>query len=95
MHNPKIKNLIETVLEKHDGFEYYGSSSEEEHGTCFKLQGIKATFSVSTLDGSLVDSYDVQIEGIPAGDYVYTAELTLPKFLQLIVLFEKPEVEWP
>jgi hypothetical protein len=95
MHNPKIKNLIEAVLEKYDGFEYYGSSIKEEHGTCFKLQGIKATFSVSTLDGSLVDSYDVQIEGIPAGDYVYTAELTLSKFLQLIVLFEKSEAEWP
>ena len=95
MHNHKIQNLVEAVSERYDGFEYYGSSSEEEHGTCFKLQGIKATFSVSTLDDSLADSYDIQIEGIPAGDYVFTAELTLPKFLQLIMLFEKSESEWP
>ncbi len=95
MHNPRIQNLVEAVLAKYDGFEYYGSSSEEEHATCFKLQDIQATFSVSTLDDGLTDSYDIQIEGIPAGDYVFTAELTLPKFLQLIILFEKSEAEWP
>ena len=95
MHSSQIQKLLNSVVKKYGGFEYYGSSPAEEYGTCFKLQGISATFSVVTNDGELKDSYDVQIEGIPPGEYLYTCEASLPDFMDILSKYEGPEEEWP
>lgn len=95
MHSPQIKKLLSAVSNKYGGFEYYGSSSSEEHGTCFKLKGILATFSVHTQDGALSETYDVQVEGIPPGDYVYTCVVPLSELMELISKYEQTTTQWP
>lgn len=95
MHSDEIQALLIAVNRTFGSFEYYGSSPEEVHGVCFKLKGINATFSASTLDGGLKKTYDVQIEGIPPGDYVFTAELQLSDFMLLIEKFKQPISMWP
>lgn len=98
MPSKSIKLLKTAINNKygHMGIELYGSHPNEEHGTCFKIGNIPATFSVITLDGTLpFGHYDIQIEGIPPSDYVYTAELKLDKFLSLIDEYFKPIENWP
>ena len=95
MHDPQIEKLLDSVTKKYGGFEYYGSSTAEEHGTCFKLQGILATFSIHTQDSALKYTYDVQIEGIPPGEYIYTCEASLLDLMELISKFEQSEEKWP
>jgi len=95
VHSPEIQKLIDSVCENYGSIEYYGSSQREEHGVGFKIPGIKATFSVLTLDGALKDSFDIQIEGVPSGDYVYTGEVSLQEFIDLVARFDGPEDEWP
>lgn len=95
MHSPQIQKLINSVSEKYGNIEYYGSSQNEVHGVCFTIKTIEATFSVSTIDGTLMESYDIQIEGVPAGEYLYTSEVSLQKFVELVSKFTKPESEWP
>jgi hypothetical protein len=74
----------------------YGSSEDEEHGTAFTLAGIPATFSVYTRDGALADGeYDVQIESVPPGDYLYTDVVTLERFLELVARVVGPPDQWP
>ena len=95
MHSPQIRKLIDSVENEFGAIEYYGSSEKEEHSVCFKLSGISATFSILTLDGKLMDSYDIQIEGIPVGDYLYVNEVTHSEFMNLVQKFKGPESKWP
>ena len=95
MHSPEIQKLINSVCENYGFIEYYGSSPEEENGACFTIPEIKATFSVLTLDGALKDSYDIQIEGIPPGEYLYTSEVSLHEFIELISKFNGADSTWP
>lgn len=95
MHSPEIDSLIKAVSERFDGFEYYGSSAQELHGVAFKLMGIPASFSVHTENGSLKDCYEVQVEGVPPGDYAYTDEVSLHDFLELISRYRQSPDEWP
>ncbi len=95
MHSPQIKKLIDSIENEFGAIEYYGSPEEEEHGVCFKLAGIRATFSILALDSKLKSSYDIQIEGIPAGDYLYTCEVTHSEFINLVQKFKGPESKWP
>lgn len=95
MHSEHIKSLIDSVENEFGKIQYYGSSSQEEHGVAFKLPGIEATFSVITLDGELKTHYDVQIEGMPAGDYVFVDEVSLDEFIELVRRFQAPDSEWP
>lgn len=63
----------------------YGTDPSEEHGTGFTIAGIPATFSVHTQEGRLPPGmYDVQIESMPPGDYVWSEVVSLPRFLELI-----------
>ena len=39
--------------------------------------------------------YDVQVEGVPPGDYVHTDELDLGELLALIERFRSGEEHWP
>jgi hypothetical protein len=74
----------------------YGSTRKEEHGFGFTVQGIPATFSAVTRDGTLpLNRFDVQIESLPPGNYLYTAEIGLEEFLNLIELFAGPPGQWP
>lgn len=95
MRSKKIQKLIEIVSKAYGNVELYGSTVEEEHGTCFKLAGIPAIFSLHTQDGELESSYDVQIEGIPAGNYVYTTEVSLEGLMDLLKKYELHESQWP
>lgn len=74
----------------------YGTNLGEEHGTAFRIEGVDATFSVLTLDGSLPhERYDVQIESFPPGDYLLTAEYgtrELFSVIERIVDGERPVV---
>lgn len=96
MRSLEIQKLIRRVEPLYGPISLYGSSPEEEHGTCFTIKGIPATFSVHTQDGTLPPGqYDVQIEGIPPGDYVYPEILFADSFLRIIQKFNGPEDEWP
>lgn len=95
MHSAQIENLLTFVRKQYGSFQYYGSTPMEEHGTCFKVPGILATFSVHTQDGALAETYDVQVEGIPPGSYVYACEVSLPDLMVLISKYEQHEEKWP
>jgi hypothetical protein len=95
-------SAIETVLSRFratygaDAIALYGALPDEEHGTCFTVHGIPATFSVHTQDGGLHDGrYDVQIESQPPGDYVFTAIVALDRLLELATLVSGPRDLWP
>jgi len=74
----------------------YGALPDEEHGTCFTVRGIPATFSVHTQDGSLRDGeYDIQIESQPPGDYIFTAVVSLDRLMHLVAQIAGPKELWP
>lgn len=91
----EIQKLIASVEAEHGPVTLYGSDPSEEHGTCFTIAGVPATFSVHTQEGKLPPGqYDVQIEGIPPGGYVYTAVVSLEFFLGLVSRVRGPHDEW-
>jgi len=75
----------------------YGSHEDEMHGTCFKLEGIQATFSILTEEGTMSkDTFSIQIENGPPGEYVNRLNpCKLNDFLQTIRLYKAPIEEWP
>jgi hypothetical protein len=96
MRSGSIQNVIDAVEALHGPVTLYGSDPSEEHGTCFKIAGVPATFSVITQDGRLpTGQYDVQIEGVPPGDYLYTSIVSLESLLNLITRVKGPENQWP
>ena len=96
MRSSEIQRLVDAVEAIYGPTKLYGSSPDEKHGTCFKINAVPATFSVLTLDGSLPSGrYDIQIEGSPPGDYLYASEVTLDTFLELISRMTGPADEWP
>ena len=96
MRSRKIQKLIDVVETVYGSVTLYGSDPSEVHGTCFKIPGVRATFSVHTQEGNLPsDQYDIQIEGVPPGDYIYTSVVSLDTFLKLIERVRGPENQWP
>lgn len=96
MRSPEVQRLVDAVEERYGPVELYGSSPEEEHGTCFIVAGVPATFSVITLDGTLPpDTFDVQVEGIPPGDYVYVTTVSSAGLLRLVERLGGPPDQWP
>jgi len=95
MHSSEIACLIRAVSERYDGFEYYGSSPQELHGVGFKLKGIPASFSAHSEYGGLKDCYNIQVEGVPPGNYAYADEVSLDDFLELISRYRQSPEEWP
>lgn len=60
------------------------------------MEGIQATFSVITCEATLPsETYDVQIESAPPGDYVFTGRYSLDELLQLVRRYFAPEAQWP
>jgi hypothetical protein len=96
VRSQEIQKLVNAVERAYGPVTLYGSDPSEEHGTCFKIAGIPATFSVHTQDGRLhPGNYDVQIEGVPAGDFLYASVLSLDTFLELAARMRGPEAQWP
>jgi len=96
MRSREVQHLIDAVEAAYGTVELFGSVPTEEHGTCFKLAGTPATFSIHTRDGTLPPGqFDVQIEGVPQGDYIYTAVVPLDEFLELVARVRGPEDQWP
>jgi hypothetical protein len=96
MRSDEIQKLIDAVQAAHGVVSLYGSDPSEEHGTCFRLMDIPATFSVHTQEGTLPSGhYDIQIEGMPPGDYIYTSVVSLDAFLKLIMRVLAPQEKWP
>jgi hypothetical protein len=74
----------------------YGGDSEDGHGTGFKIAGIAATFSVHTRDGTLPEgTFDIQIEGVPPGEYLYANVVSLETLLTLVERMSGPRSKWP
>ncbi len=97
MRSLEIQKLIDTVENTYGSITLYGSQEIEQHGTCFMLEGISATFSVLTLEGKLpAGKYDIQIEEQPPNHYIYNLEeCVLDDFIQIIEHYKKPIMEWP
>lgn len=96
MRSNAIQKLVDAVEVEYGTVILYGSTATEEHGTCFKIKDLHATFSVNTDDGELPsDHYDIQIESHPAGDYIYTATVSLDDFLVLVKMMLDSMDKWP
>ncbi|AZZ90694.1 hypothetical protein EUZ85_08200 [Hahella sp. KA22] len=95
MHSQQIQKLIDAVRKEFGEVHYFGSSKEERHGVGFTISDVKTTFSISTLGGDLKNSYDIQVESIPAGEYIFTNEVSLDEFMNLVKIFRGPKSEWP
>ncbi len=82
--------------EEQTGEQQQVNGEEDEHGVGFTLPGIPITFSAITMDGVLNDSYSIQVDSAdPPGEYVYTDELSLKEFVELIGRYHASESEWP
>ena len=96
MRSREIQKLIDAVQSAHGPVALYGSDPSEENGTCFTIVGVPATFSVHTQDGRLPsEKYDIQIEGVSPGDYIYTKVVCLETFLGLVRQIRGPVDTWP
>ena len=98
MHSKEIVLLIEKVKEIYgeNSVKYYGSSIEELHGVGFRINNVKATYSIHTQDGALPSGiYDIQIESYPPGEYLYTDIVQLEELMKLIAIINGPEESWP
>ena len=96
MRSHEIQNLIDAVEAEYGTVALHGSQVTEEHGTCFKIKDVQATFSVNTQDGELPSGqYDIQIEGIPAGESIYTEIVSLSNFLNLVKRMHESTDNWP
>jgi hypothetical protein len=93
-----IKLLLAEIRSRYGdrSLSFYGTSEDEHDGTCFRITGIPMTFSVHTRAGTLPEGhYDVQIEGTPPGDYLYTNVVNLDTFIKLVSAYAGPQHEWP
>ena len=99
MQSPSLRQLSERVEQLFGATSVVSTGSSDnapEHLTCIRILGIPATFSVHTQDGMLPSGqYDVQIEGVPPGDYVYTDIVSLNEFMRLVAQFAGPIDTWP
>jgi hypothetical protein len=96
MRSHEIQKLVDAVEAAYGPVTLYGSDRSEEHGTCFTIGGVPATFSVHTQDGKLErGTYDVQIEGVPPADFIYAAVVPPAWFLELVARMHGPEEQWP
>ena len=93
MHCRLIKLLLDKIVRKYGDFQYYGSNSEELNGVGFTVNDLDVTFSVVWEPKKGL--YDVQIESVPPGDYIYLGQFSLDDFLTAMDLYSTPESDWP
>lgn len=96
MLNREMQRLVEEVEAKCGRVRSYTGDSDDGNGTSFIIPGTPATFSVHTQEGALPPGqYDIQIESIPPGDYVFTSVVSLARFLELVEKVRGPLEQWP
>lgn len=100
MPDPSIHRLLSELRKAYpDAVAPYGGAfenAEDEHGLGWRLEGAPVTFSAITLDGTLpAETYDVQIESYPPGDYLITGQYSLEELLHLVQRYFGPEAQWP
>ena len=62
------------------GVRPYGSDGGDPHAHCVYIEALPATISIHTQEGTLPpDQLDVQIEGVPPGDYLVSDVVTWRK----------------
>lgn len=92
----KLINELLTALRARFGEDAlipYGEVSWD-HAVGFRIRGVDATFSVLT-EHSPEGVFDIQIEGIPLGEYVYCDDATVDQLVELAVIFSGPRKQWP
>jgi len=97
MRKKKIQELIDAVEKLYGPISLYGSSELEKYGTCFTLNEIQASFSVS-MNRKTAErgTYNIQIESQPPGYYIYILDkISLGQFVEFIETYKKPMEGWP
>lgn len=91
-----ITDLTSHLKEKY-GNEYilHGSDESETEGIGFRIKSIAASFSALSFGDIPENKSNFQVESFPPGDYMFTGEITLKKFTNLIELFQAPQDECP
>jgi hypothetical protein len=100
MPDPSIRQLLSELCKTYpDAITPYGGAfehAEDEHGLGWRLEGAPVTFSAITLDSTLpAETYDVQIESDPPGEYLFIGRYSLAELRQLVGRYFGPEAEWP
>ena len=96
MRSREIVALVDAVEARYGAVSLYGADPLEEHGTCFWIPGAPATMSAHTQDGELpAGMFDIQIEGQPPGDYIFTAVVPLEDVLAFVSRVRGPADDWP
>ena len=98
MQHLTIERLIEELDRSYPKkWRYYGTIPvPPEDNMGFKIDGTKATFSASTEGGLQPENQlDIQIEHEEPAVYIYTDELSVAEFMELIRQFFRPETDWP
>lgn len=100
MPDTSIRQLLSELRKAcPDAITPYGGDferAEDEHGLGWRLEGAPVTFSAITLGGTMpAETYDVQIESYPPGEYLFTGRYPLAELLQLVRRYFGPEGEWP
>lgn len=97
MQDTSIEHLRDELNRRYaERLKPYGWAPSETHGFAFTIDKIAAVFSAIASEGSLPPNrFDVQIESLPPGDYIYTAELALDELLEVIEVISGPRVKWP
>ena len=87
-----ITDLTSHLKEKY-GDEYILHGSDESEGIGFRIKSIATSFSALSFGDILENKSNFQVESFPPGDYMFTGEITLKKFTNLIELFRAPQDE--
>lgn len=96
MRSLEIQRLVHMVEAKYGTVQLFGTHPSEEHGTCFIVRGIPATFSVLTDEGKMPQgTYSVQVESMPPGDYLHICEVSLAEFMELVESTRGKSYSWP
>ena len=96
MRKQKITQLIEILQRQYgDAYAPYGTDEFEEDGTGFTVDDIAATFSICCLEDTKEGFYDIQVESVPPGDYVYANEIPIGELLDFIERYRQPAELWP
>jgi hypothetical protein len=70
--------------------------SDDQDSVGFRILGIPATFSVLAGKRAPERHYNVQIESVPQGDYLYNSRaISLWGLLELVELMSGPIENWP
>ena len=95
-----VSKLIDALNARYEAkWSFYGTPDQVDDNMAFKIEGIEATFSVSTHGGVLLDgTLDVQIEPSDPnerGEYIFTGDYQVESLLELVEAYRSPIDDWP